>query len=53
MHIPMGQITRQEVLARQRERYARAGRKYKTKVINKLVELSGCHREAAIRALRP
>lgn len=49
----MSQKTRTEVLVKQRERYARAGTKHKTKIINELVELFGYHRKAAIRALRP
>jgi len=47
----MSQITRQEVLAKKRDRYARAGKEHKTKVINELVELFGYHRKAAIRAV--
>lgn len=49
----MSQITRSEVLARKRDRYARAGKEHKTKIINELVELFGYHRKAAIRAMRP
>jgi len=52
MNQEMSQITRQEVLARKRERYARAGKEHKTKIINELIELFGYHRKAAIRALR-
>ena len=48
----MSQITRTEVLAKKRERYARAGKEHKTKIINELVELFGYHRKAAIRALQ-
>ena len=51
MNPQMSQITRQEVLAAQRDRYARAGKEHKTKIINELVELFGYHRKAAIRAL--
>lgn len=53
MHPNMSQKTRQEVLARQRERYARAGQEHKTKIINELVALFDYHRKSAIRALRP
>lgn len=53
MNTEMSQKTRTEVLARQRARYARAGREHKTKIINELVELFDYHRKAAIRALRP
>ena len=49
----MSQITRQEVPAKQRDRYVRAGKKHKTKIISELAELFGCHRKAAIRALQP
>jgi hypothetical protein len=48
----MSQITRQEVLVAQRDRYARAGKEHKTKIINELVERFGYHRKAAIRALQ-
>ena len=51
MDTQMSQITRQEVLAKKRDRYARAGKEHKTKIINELVELFGYHRKAAIRAL--
>jgi hypothetical protein len=52
MNTKMSQITRQEVLTAQRDRYARAGKEHKTKIINELVELFGYHRKAAIRALQ-
>ena len=52
MNTKMSQITRQEVLVAQRDRYARAGKEHKTKIINELVELFGSHRKAAIRALQ-
>lgn len=48
----MSQNTRTEVLAKKRDRYARAGKEHKTKIINELVELFGYHRKAAIRALQ-
>lgn len=51
MHPKMSQITRQEVLLRKRERYQRAGKEHKTRIINEVVELFGYHRKAAIRAL--
>ena len=53
MNTTMSQITRSEVLAKKRARYARAGKEHKTKIINELVELFDYHRKAAIRALRP
>jgi hypothetical protein len=53
MNAQMSQITRQEVLEKRRERYARAGKKHKSKILDELVELFGYHRKAALRALRP
>ena len=52
MNTKMSQITRQEVVVAKRDRYARAGKEHKTKIINELVELFGYHRKAAIRALQ-
>ena len=52
MHPKMSQITRQEVLLRKRDRYQRAGKEHKTKIIDEVVELFGYHRKAAIRALQ-
>src|ERR1017187_9051349 len=52
MEPKMSQITRTEVLVQKRDRYARAGKDHKTKIINELVELFGYHRKAAIRALQ-
>lgn len=51
MHPEMSEITRKEVLAKMRGRYATAGLEYKTKLINEAVDLFGYHRKAAIRAL--
>ena len=53
MATQMSQNTRTEVLAKQRARYARAGKEHKTKIINELVELFDYHRKAAIRARQP
>lgn len=53
MDTQMSQKTRQEVLEKLRDRYSRAGRQHKTKIINEVVELFGHHRKAAIRALKP
>ena len=53
MNTAMSKITRQEVLAQKRARYARAGKEHKGKIIDELVELFGYHPKAAIRALRP
>jgi len=49
----MSEMTRQEVLAKKRGRYARAGKEHKTRILDEVVELFGYHRKAAIRALRP
>jgi hypothetical protein len=53
MDTKMSQITRQEILEKKRGRYARAGKKHKTKIVDELVELFGYHRKSALRALRP
>jgi hypothetical protein len=49
----MSQLTRKEVLHQMRQRYARAAKEYKTRLITQVVELLGYHRKAAIRALQP
>jgi hypothetical protein len=48
----MSAKTRQEVLARLCRSYAKAGSKYKSQLIDQVVELFGYHRKAAIRRLR-
>jgi hypothetical protein len=48
----MSQETRQEVLARMRRSYAKAGIKFKAQLLDQAVALLGYHRKAAIRALR-
>jgi len=52
MHPEMSEITRKEVLAKMRRRYATAGLEHKAKLIDEAVALFGYHRKAAIRALR-
>jgi hypothetical protein len=47
METQMSQTTRTEVLAKKRDRYARAGKEHKTKIINEVVELFDYHRKAA------
>ncbi len=53
MNTRRSQNTRQEVLAQMRRRYARAGRPFKSQLVNELVELFGYHRKAALRARWP
>ena len=52
MHNDMSKETKEQVLARLRQRYLRAGLAHKHKLITQAVELLGYHRKAAIRALR-
>ena len=52
MNPQMSQQTKQEVLAQWRARYARAGRQYKTKILDEVVALFDCHRKSAVRMLR-
>ena len=52
MDTQMSQITRTEMLAQKRARYAGAGKEHKTKIINELVELFGYHRKAAMDEFR-
>jgi hypothetical protein len=52
MHNDMSKETKDQVLARLRQRYVSAGPKHKRKLITQAVELLGYHRKAAIRALR-
>jgi hypothetical protein len=53
MDTQMSEQTRQEVLAKKRDRYSRAGSEHKTRIIDEVVDLFGYHRKAAIRALQP
>jgi hypothetical protein len=53
MDTGMSEPTRQEALVKKRGRYARAGKEYKTRILDEVIELFGSHRKAAIRALRP
>ncbi|MBI5821382.1 MAG: hypothetical protein HZA88_20635 [Verrucomicrobia bacterium] len=46
----MDKQTKKQVLAKLRERYSRAGREYKSKMLDQLQELFGFHRKVAIRA---
>jgi hypothetical protein len=52
MDTQMSELTRQEVLAKKRDRYARAGKEHKARILDEVVELFGYHRKAAIRALQ-
>jgi hypothetical protein len=49
--LKMSAKTKQEVLGKLRMKYARAGAEYRVKLIDQVVELTGCHRKSAIRAL--
>src|SRR5690606_25495375 len=51
MHPEMSETTSREVMARLRRRYATAGRIDRRKLVDEAVEVPGCHRKAAIRAL--
>ena len=48
----MSQKTRQEVVAKLRRSYAKAGARYKRQLLVQAVALLGYHRKAAIRVLR-
>src|SRR5262245_35585969 len=48
----MSQKSRQEVLAKMRRSYLKAGPQYKAKLLDQVVVLFGYHRKSAIRALR-
>jgi hypothetical protein len=48
----MSQQTREEVLAKLRQRYKTAGKEHKQKLLSQAQELLGYHRKSAIRALR-
>jgi hypothetical protein len=52
MDILMSAQTKREVLAKLRDRYSRAGKEHKTKLLDQVVDLFGLHRKAAIRTLR-
>jgi hypothetical protein len=52
MNNEMSRETREEVMSRLRRQYAKAGRKFRRKLIDQAVELFGYHRKSAIRALR-
>jgi hypothetical protein len=45
----MNERTREEVLAKKRERYARAGKEHKAKILDEVIELFGYHRKADLR----
>lgn len=52
MDTQMSPQTKDQVLAKLRPRYARAGQEYKSKLIDQVVALFDLHRKSAIRALR-
>ena len=47
----MSTKTRQEVMAKLAQKHVGAGAEYRVKLIDQVVELAGCHRKSAIRAL--
>lgn len=47
----MSTKTKQEVMAKLTQKYVKAGAEYRVKLIDQVVELTGCHRKSAIRAL--
>lgn len=47
----MSQQTKNELLGKLRSRYARAGKKHKSKILDQVQDLVGLHRKSAIRAL--
>ena len=48
----VSQRTREEILAKLRQRYKSAGKEHKQKLLNQAQELFGYHRKSAIRVLR-
>lgn len=52
MNTEMSAKTRQEVLAKLRRQYEKAGRSYRCQLLDQVQSLLGYHRKAAIRALR-
>ena len=52
MHHDMSQKTKQELRAKLRRQYAKAGPHFKRQLLDQAVQLLGYHRKAAIRALR-
>ena len=51
MHPDMDKQTKNQVLAKLRDRYSRAGKEHKSKILDQLQQLFGFHRKAAIRAV--
>ena len=51
MHNSIGRQTRSELLESLRQRYQRAAKAEKTKVLDEFVAVAGCHRKHAIRLL--
>ena len=52
MDTEMDPKTKEQVMAKWRRHYAKAGPEYKRKLLDEAVRLFGYHRKAAIRALR-
>ena len=47
----MSTKTKQEAMAKLTQKYVKAGAEYRVKLLDQVVELTGCHRQSAIRAL--
>jgi hypothetical protein len=51
MHTPISQQTKAELLQALRQRYLRASKQEKAKILDEFVAVAGCHRKHAIRLL--
>jgi hypothetical protein len=51
MHTPISQQTKAELLQALRQRYLRASKQEKAKILDEVVAVAGCHRKHAIRLL--
>jgi hypothetical protein len=51
MHTPISQQTKVELLQALRQRYLRASKQEKAKILDEFVAVAGCHRKHAIRLL--
>ena len=51
MHTPISQQVKVELLQALRQRYLRASKQEKAKILDEFVAVAGCHRKHAIRLL--